>query len=119
MFKNLGVFVLLVGSFAFAEGPCKKDMETYCKSEMGDKMKMAQCMKDHAEGLSPECKAKVAEMKETISGLREACSNDIKTLCPDVDPGEKRLMKCLKENRKKVSSTCKLAMKAAGKNHKK
>ena len=51
------------------------------------------------------------EMKEAISELHQACAEDIKTLCADVKPGGKRIMKCLKQNKDKVSEGCKATFK--------
>jgi hypothetical protein len=45
--------------------------------------------------------------------IKEACSEDIKTLCPDVKPGGKRIIKCLKSQMDQVSDGCKSAVKEA------
>lgn len=41
------------------------------------------------------------------STARGACKGDVQKLCPDVKPGGGRIIACLKENRDKVSVTCK------------
>lgn len=48
----------------------------------------------------------------------EACSQDLKTLCPDVKPGDGQLKACLKKNRSKLSDGCKAAIKAQRSEHK-
>lgn len=35
------------------------------------------------------------------------CRNDAETLCPGVTPGEGRIIKCLRENKDKLSPECK------------
>ncbi len=35
------------------------------------------------------------------------CKKDVETLCAGIEPGEGRIMKCLKENDSKVSAECK------------
>lgn len=43
--------------------------------------------------------------------MREACANDIKTLCGDAKPGQPT-MACMMKNRDKTSEGCKAAMSA-------
>lgn len=42
--------------------------------------------------------------------VAEACMNDVKTLCPGVQPGEGRIAACLKDRRKDLSQGCKAAL---------
>jgi hypothetical protein len=42
--------------------------------------------------------------------VAEACMNDVKTLCPGVQPGEGRIAACLKDKRKDLSKACKTAL---------
>lgn len=44
--------------------------------------------------------------------VAEACTQDVKTLCPEVKPGEGRIAACLKDNHDKVSAGCKEALKS-------
>ncbi len=39
-------------------------------------------------------------------GGSEACMNDARTLCKDVQPGSGRIIKCLGDHRKDVSGEC-------------
>ncbi|HKR88446.1 MAG TPA: cysteine rich repeat-containing protein [Phenylobacterium sp.] len=45
--------------------------------------------------------------------LRQACSGDVQTLCPGIQPGGGKLKQCLREHADKVSPGCKEAMRAA------
>ena len=49
--------------------------------------------------------------KKPGAELVAACGQDIKTLCPGIEPGDGRIAACLKENRRKLSSGCKDAIK--------
>lgn len=113
MFKLGFVIVTLLVSFSMADhhGPCKKDMETFCKEAKGDRAKVHQCMQEHEAQLSPECKAQKEKVKAEMAKVHEACQADVEKFCSDVEPGEKRIMKCLKMNRKDVSDSCKEQMK--------
>jgi len=42
-----------------------------------------------------------------------ACKADMQKLCPAVQPGEGRVMQCLRQNRASVSGPCKTALKDA------
>lgn len=46
----------------------------------------------------------------TQGAVRSACAGDVQSLCPSVKPGEGRIVKCLAENRAKISVACKVAM---------
>ncbi len=50
--------------------------------------------------------------KKGGSELAAACGQDIKTLCPGIEPGDGRIAACLKEHRRKLSAGCKDAIKA-------
>lgn len=41
----------------------------------------------------------------------KACENDVKTLCPGVQPGQGRIAQCLRKNQDKVSEGCKAQLK--------
>jgi hypothetical protein len=44
----------------------------------------------------------------------KACEADVKTYCANVERGEGRIAKCLKENESKVSAECKAQMEKLG-----
>ena len=46
------------------------------------------------------------------NNLDRPCAQDAKVLCPNVQPGEGRIRKCLKENKEKVSEACKQKVRA-------
>ena len=45
--------------------------------------------------------------KEVYAQGGGACSGDVAKFCKDVQPGEGRIIKCLKEHEKELSPTCK------------
>jgi hypothetical protein len=45
--------------------------------------------------------------------VMKACSEDMKTFCANVERGEGRIAKCLKENESKLSAACKEKLQAA------
>lgn len=47
------------------------------------------------------------ETKAARQSLREACAEDVQTLCSGMQPGGGKIMRCLKDNKDKVSQSCK------------
>ncbi len=56
--------------------------------------------------------------KEGARAAAEACKGDIEKLCPNVQPGEGRIMACLKEHKSEVSKDCKTELMKQRKAHK-
>lgn len=55
--------------------------------------------------------------KPAASALQQACADDVKKFCPDVQPGDGRIMQCLRPHRAELSPGCKQAAMAAHKQH--
>jgi hypothetical protein len=55
--------------------------------------------------------------KPAASQLQQACADDVKKFCPDVQPGDGRIMQCLRPHRAELSAGCKQAAMAAHKQH--
>jgi hypothetical protein len=47
------------------------------------------------------------------ANFMEACAADAKQLCPDTEPGQGRILRCLRANEDKLSAPCKAAFAAA------
>lgn len=110
------VLILAAPSFAQShhgkggDGPCKADIEKFCKDVPKGGGAVMKCLKEHQSELSPACQEKGKEMKEHFKEVKKACKDDVKKLCPGVKAGHGAIMKCLKENEDKVSPGCKDAM---------
>lgn len=101
-------------------GPCKAEIEKLCGDKKGDKKAMKACIKENHDKFSAECKAqkdkykaKHEERKAKMSKAMETCSADIQKLCPEANAaGAKKHagIKCLMQNRDKVSEPCKAAL---------
>lgn len=89
------------------EGPCRADMEKFCKDSTG-KDRMA-CMKQHEADLSDACKAKRAEMKEK-NAAKHPCMADGEKLCSGMRPGDGKFMSCMKQHESELSEGCKAKM---------
>ncbi|KHD90027.1 MAG: hypothetical protein OM95_00440 [Bdellovibrio sp. ArHS] len=117
MGKYVLACMMVLGFSSFAQpgggGVCAKDRETLCGNVEHGGGKVAQCMKDNQDKLSPECKAHMEKAKETMKEVREACHDEMQKFCGDMKPGKGRMMKCMKENKEKFSAACQEEMASA------
>jgi hypothetical protein len=65
------------------------------------------CLKEKEAEVSAACKEHREKMKGAMKEAHAACEDDVATLCSGVEKGKGRVMKCLKENKEKVSESCK------------
>ncbi len=100
---------------------CDKDAEKFCKGlELGSE-KGFMCMMAYEDMLSKQCKRGIAEAAlavrqgiEAINYSIKACEDDADKFCLKVQPGEGRLVGCLKKNKSKVSKACVSALQETG-----
>ncbi len=95
-------------------GPCAEDVAKLCKDVQPGGGRIIKCMQEHESELSPACKQHVAEMKEKGRGAKDACGDDVRKFCKDVQPGGGRIVKCLKEHESELSSECRSRMENKG-----
>ena len=50
---------------------------------------------------------------QPVGPLAQACHTDVQTHCPNIQPGEGKIMQCMKKYRSQISDGCKAAMKDA------
>eukprot|EP00735_Rhodelphis_limneticus_P009233 TRINITY_DN2626_c0_g1::TRINITY_DN2626_c0_g1_i1::g.25922::m.25922 TRINITY_DN2626_c0_g1::TRINITY_DN2626_c0_g1_i1::g.25922 ORF type:complete len:1031 (+),score=379.43,sp/Q92896/GSLG1_HUMAN/24.97/8e-63,sp/Q92896/GSLG1_HUMAN/22.61/2e-58,sp/Q92896/GSLG1_HUMAN/26.18/7e-54,sp/Q92896/GSLG1_HUMAN/25.39/4e-19,Cys_rich_FGFR/PF00839.12/47,Cys_rich_FGFR/PF00839.12/1.7e-08,Cys_rich_FGFR/PF00839.12/2.1e-11,Cys_rich_FGFR/PF00839.12/2.3e-12,Cys_rich_FGFR/PF00839.12/1.8e-12,Cys_rich_FGFR/PF00839.12/0.011,Cys_rich_ len=94
---------------------CKTDMPKYCPNVPKLKGKMLDCLRKHKKDLTDACKQQVtqeaieaAQNIEFDAALNEACGNDASKLCAGVEPGEGRVISCLRSKRPQLSDSCKV-----------
>jgi hypothetical protein len=101
----------MAGTHAWAAGgPCSKDIAKFCKDVKRGGGRIADCLKQHENELTPACKdslAKTEKRLEKSGELSQGCKADVAKLCRDVKPGGGRIRKCLKEHQSELSAQCK------------
>lgn len=105
-----GVFCLSLAAVASAEAggrPCADDAAKLCKDVQKGEGRVAKCLREHKEELSPACKENIAKAKEKFKEMKEECHEDAKKLCKDIQPGGGRIMQCLKQHEGELSQGCK------------
>jgi hypothetical protein len=116
MFKMILIVPLFFLSTGQAANPCRQDVESLCQAAKGDRKQIAQCLKANSDKLSADCKSRREELKSKFKGAQKACETDAETFCAEIEPGGGRIMKCLRENEKNLSESCRGAFDAARKN---
>jgi hypothetical protein len=115
MMMALVVTMLSIGVAAAADTPsvknaCADDVAKYCKDIKPGGGRLARCLKQNENQLSPACKSSIEESKKRVKEAHQACEADVQKFCKDVKPGGGNIIKCLKEHEKELSSECKAKM---------
>ena len=87
---------------------CEADVQKLCPGTRPGPERH-QCMMEHKDQVSAECKEFFAHMQEAHGEIR-ACREDAHKLCKDVKPGEGRIVDCLKSHQADLSKTCAAAI---------
>lgn len=100
---------------------CDADIEQYCPGLPRNSQKAFMCMMAYEDKLSESCKLGIAEAAMSIKMSKAAidysvrvCEEDADKYCLDVEPGEGRLINCIKEHEAEVSEPCVTALKETG-----
>jgi hypothetical protein len=100
---------------------CDEDIKQHC-SGLGDNApKIFMCLAAYEEYLSPACREGILEAALSIKMGAEAldysisaCEADVDAHCREVQPGEGRIVSCIKANESRVSKECIAALKETG-----
>ncbi|MFO1519551.1 MAG: hypothetical protein U1F57_07835 [bacterium] len=104
VFLGLGMLLPAL-AFAHGGGACKADREKYCSNVKGDFKAVHQCMKDHANDLSAECKTQIEQGRARHEAMRQACKEDKKRLCGTARG--KEAWECMQTHQSELSESCK------------
>ncbi|HXX57814.1 MAG TPA: cysteine rich repeat-containing protein [Thermodesulfovibrionales bacterium] len=109
----LACFAILMissGTFAQEAKPCAGDVAKFCGTVQPGEGRIAQCLRQNEAQLSPGCKVHLAQVKEALKEVHQACEDDITIFCGGVLPGDGRIMQCLKANKAHLSRKCKVKL---------
>jgi golgi apparatus protein 1 len=104
---SLACFVMLVmASGAFAQ-PCEDDIANFCKDVKPGQGRLSECLDQHKIDLSDKCRTRFEDVKQEFKEKYKECEDDIMIFCTWIQPGEGRLLNCLKENKSQLHDDCK------------
>ena len=100
---------------------CDADIRAHCLGLDQNATKVFMCLMAYEDQLSPVCRKGVLETAMTIKAGSEAidyslsaCETDVDAYCHDVQPGEGRVLGCIKANEPSISKACMAALKDTG-----
>ena len=100
---------------------CDEDAKKFCPGLEPGSQKAFMCMMAYEDKLSEACKLGFAEAAMSVKmGLAaidysvKSCEKDADKFCLDVQPGEGKIVKCLRKHEAKVSQSCVTALKETG-----
>lgn len=88
------------------KGACKEDLKKFCADVKSGGGRLVQCLKEHEKDLSPACQEARKAARERAKQKRDACADDVKKFCADVQSGGGRIHACLKKNREQLTEGC-------------
>jgi hypothetical protein len=115
-FSRISTFMLLLilaasAGHAALEGPCEKDLETFCSGVKMGNRQMSGCLHTYRDQLSKECNDYLTTYAVALNQFQDACSEDAFVFCRDVKTSYRRMVHCLKEHLNDVSSDCRTLLK--------
>ena len=100
---------------------CKADADKLCPGLATNSRKVFMCLAAYEDNLSESCKLGITEAMEAlekgmvaIDRSIRACQTDADAYCLDVEPGEGRIVGCLKKNESLLAKQCVTALKDTG-----
>lgn len=96
---------------------CDKELNSYCSNVTPGQGRILACLYAHQDKLSGRCEyalydaaVQLERAVSALSYLANECDADLEKNCVSVEPGEGRILHCLKDNRSKLSKRCRGAM---------
>ena len=91
---------------AEGERPCAEEIAKYCKDVNPGGGRILNCLNEHQKDLSITCIRKLEESKQKLMEAQQACTGDLEKFCKDVQPGQGRILNCLREHAQELSPAC-------------
>ena len=99
------------------QSACESDLKQYCSTVTPGEGRFLLCLEAHEDKISGKCDYALFEASrnlqralDRIEMVADACWNDIEKHCADVEPGEGRVIQCLKKNSSSLEKTCEQAV---------
>ena len=101
---------LCAGTFSVpaiaARNPCAPDAARLCADVQRGGGRIARCLRQHEDQLSPLCKGRMDAMREEGRELARACRDDVDKQCKGVQRVGGRIVQCLRMHESDLSPQC-------------
>lgn len=108
----LSLLIITPAQAAVNAAACTSDAQKYCPNIKPGGGTIEACFKKNEKSLSPACMQYRQETNKKVVDFLKDCGGDIKKICAHVQPGEGRVIACLKNNHTTLSPECKTRMKS-------
>ena len=90
---------------------CQDDVQKLCPDVEKGQGRILKCLSDHKSEWSDSCKEDMKRHDERMKKKMEKCQADVDSHCAEHKGNPMEVMKCLRENKDKVSSECSESLK--------
>lgn len=104
---------------AYANRPCNEDIAKYCGDVQPGEVRIARCISENKDNLSVECREAITQVRQDAEAIFVSCHEDQNKFCADVEPGQGRIMRCMREHREQLSDQCRSEVERVRQNWKK
>ena len=88
-------------------GPdCEADARRLCAEVQPGQGRMMRCLRDNESFLSQSCQGAMNQLRLVRSGVQASCAGDVGRFCKMVPEGAGRIIACLREHEKELTSDC-------------
>ncbi len=87
-------------------GPCRDDVEKFCKATPPVADRIWTCLKGRETELSAPCTEYIAMLRERMSEFVKACREDRYRFCGGIRPGKGGIARCLKNRQAELTGSC-------------
>lgn len=87
-------------------GPCENDVKKFCGDVTPGGERLVNCLKEHEQELSPACQEQQAIFQRKSRKIFQECLDDAERFCKDVRAVDRRIIRCLLQNKAALSSEC-------------
>lgn len=92
---------------------CSADVKKFCAGVKPGGGAIHQCLKQHEAELTPGCAQFRDAANDKIKSFVQACGADMRTYCNKVQPGEGRVVQCLKKHQDALTTQCRAQLTTA------
>lgn len=101
-----GVLAAALATPAVAQSPCVADAQRLCQGIAPGGGRIHACLKSNADRLSPACRQDLDQAAKRAREIHQRCQGDVWQFCQGIQPGQGRILACLKSHEAELSPPC-------------